>query len=70
MSSKTVKVRIPVAVYPDGRWDIRRSGSFESEEELMNELQYASLPWKREIQWHEFEVPIPKPVEVEGRVSE
>lgn len=68
MTSKTVTVRIPVAVYPDGEWGADANSHRDDE----SNLKYLHNNWCEEhmsVVWITAEVPIPEPVEVEGRVE-
>lgn len=66
---KTIKVRIPVAVDRRGDCAIPECYNFYSDEEKLRRLHQSSLVNGVKIHWREFEVPIPEPVEVEGRVK-
>lgn len=66
---KTVMVRIPVVVDRRGDVAIPECYNFYSDEEKLRQLHRSSLVDGVEIHWREFEVPIPEPVEVEGKVE-
>lgn len=71
---KTVTVRIPVFVCADGSgWMSASAESALREETLVRqldfELQNSDFCTRTGfVHWQEFEVPIPEPVEVEGKV--
>lgn len=69
---KTVTVRIPVAINSSGEWvTTYASDKMKAEELLENTLTDASDCLMGETQHHFItaEVPIPEPVEVEGKVG-
>ena len=71
--SKTVKVRIPVAVDGNGRWVCGTSDNIEGDiHNADSTREYCDMIGIADasIVWITAEVPIPEPVEVEGRVSE
>lgn len=69
MMSKTVTVRIPVAMDRYGDVAVPECYSFYSDEEKLRRLHSCTLVNGVKIHWQEFEVPVPEPVEVEGRVE-
>lgn len=72
---KAVTVRIPVFVFSDGTgWFTSGSSSVLSDvtalDYLSGDLADSDFCGKSGfIEWREFEVPIPQPVEVEGKVE-
>lgn len=66
-----MKIRIVVAVGPDGKW--RAFGSNLDDDDIANETALLLLPSKSrtdaKIYWISAEVPFPQPVEIEGRVE-
>lgn len=66
--SKTVTVRIPVAVYPDGEWGAEATSHRDDERNLIC-LRDSWCEEHMSIVWITAEVPIPEPVEVRGEVE-
>ncbi len=60
---KTVKVRIPVAVYPNGDWGSEGCSNSLTEGEMLAFIDTQWGRYERSIVWITAEVPIPEPVE-------
>jgi len=66
--SKTVKVRIAVAVDPSGEWSA--TGWHEASDELMMECARDSVADGEALYWLEAELAIPEPETVQASVTE
>ena len=65
---KTVTVRIPVAVWSDGKWVSFANSSYLSAEERIQSLK-EMYPTADRHTWITAEVPVPETTEVQGRVE-
>jgi len=65
--SKTVRVRIAVAVCPDGEW--AAAGNWEYSGEAIRDIVFIDeLPGSESWHWIEADIPLPKPQTIEGEV--
>jgi hypothetical protein len=63
----TVRVRVAVAVHPDGAWSAMGDSDPAAQEELSRNVDFA---WGWSLVWVEADVPLPTNLTVEGRAVE